>query len=169
MREQTWALKEGHVMRKGGQTALKLSDVHTVTWADVTLRGTRSAGLHLKSDEQSVKITCSESGGGRGGFLAFASDICEALGEAAPDAQLRIDEGAGFSMAIFVIGLVGLGLGLFCALAGGLGWIAEGGTQYLLGGLVSIGVFGFLAFKFAPGQQVTSLSATQLAAKIRAS
>ncbi len=166
---QVWTIKDGHVLRRGGTRAVDLSKIQSATWGDMAVRGTRSAWLYLKGDGEPLKIVCNDSGGGndRAVFLDFVAAISDELNAQNTGAEIRIDGGAGFSMAMFVIGVFGLLGGLFFVLAGAMDWVKRGHILAIVGGLAGAGFMGWLAWSYAPWRQVAQVSAKELGDLVR--
>lgn len=168
--EQVWTIKDGHVMRRGGKQAFDLSTLKSATWGDMTVRGTRSAWLHLQGGSETFKIVCNESGGGRDrrAFLGLVAAICDDLDTQNRGVPIRLDGGAGFSTAMFVIGALGMLGGLFFAVAGALDWVKRGNALAIGGGLAAAAGLGYMAWTYAPWRQVVTATPSDLAKVVRA-
>lgn len=136
---QTWAIKDDHLMRRGGSQALNLADVTSASWNSVTYRGTRSAWLHLYSESGTTKIEHTDGGGARGEFLALIHDIAETMARVNPAVPIKYDYSAPWKIALFVLGIAGTLLGLFLIYAGLTG---NGAVQATVaGGAIAILMF----------------------------
>lgn len=82
----TWALQNGHVMRKGGAKAMRLADVVRAQWGDLTYRGTRYAWLELFGPDGEMKLDCRDAASDtdRRVFLDFATAVLADLHAAQP-------------------------------------------------------------------------------------
>lgn len=154
-------------MKRGGKRALDLSKVESATWGDMTVRGQRSAWLTLNGDGEPFRVACSDGGTGsdRHQFLGLVVAITDKLPE---PARIRMDGGAGFSMAMFVLGILGVLGGLFFMLAGAMDWVKRGNVYAILGGLAAAGFMGWLAWVYAPWKQVVTVSAAEFGSFITA-
>jgi hypothetical protein len=105
--EYVWAVKEGHVMRRGGPV-LKLGDVTSAQWGDVSYRGTRSAWLDLQSGSDQIRLECSDAGlsRDRAHFIDLILAVLAELDRHHQDLGIRYDSGGPFSRALFVLGVV---------------------------------------------------------------
>ena len=161
----TWMIKDGHLMKRGGKRALDLSKVEAATWGDMTVRGQRSAWLTLQGDGEPFRVGCNDGGTGadRHQFLGLIEAISGTLNESA---RIRMDGGVGFSMAMFVLGVLGVLCGLFFVLAGVMDWVKRGNLYAILGGLAAAGFMGWLALSYAPWKQVVTVSAREFGAFI---
>lgn len=135
---QTWAIKDDHLMRRGGVSALKLSDVTSASWNTVTYRGTRSAWLHLVSETGVTKIECTDSGGGRDSFFGLIIAVAQTLGRVNPDLEIKFGYSAPWRTALFILGLAGTLLGTFLIYVGLSGMTGKGGVQATIAGAAMI-------------------------------
>ena len=132
---QTWAIKDDHLMRRGGATALDLAAVTSASWQTVTYRGTRSAWLHLTSPDGVTKLECTDHGGGRDEFLNLISAVALTLARVRPDLEIAHGYSAPWRIALFVLGIAGTLLGLFFVYAGLTNMTGKGSVQATIAGL----------------------------------
>jgi hypothetical protein len=117
--EYVWAVRQGHVMRRGGQ-AFNLAGVDAASWGDVSYRGTRSAWLDLQAGSQKLRLECSEGGlsQDRGQFIGLVIAVLDELDQRSPRLGVRYDQAGVYGRAMFILGLL-LGLvGAICVYAG---------------------------------------------------
>lgn len=167
-RPQVWALKDGHLVRRGADMALDLSKVERAVWGDITHRGIRSAWLYLTGPDGVTKIQCNDAGDGndRTAFLELSKAICETLARVTPDLAIRQDGGAGLKWSMFLIGLIGGLCGLVFVWAGVTGNVKRGEMQaILLGGILATGLL-YMAWSFAPWRGDETLTPAQMAASL---
>lgn len=151
-------------MRRGGKRAVEVSKITSLTWGDMAVRGSRTAWIHLTGDGEPLKISCNESGlsNDRREFLKLASAICEAVEAQQSDVTVRIDGGVGFSMAMFVIGVLGVLAGVGFAISGAMDWVKRDAGLAIIGGLVGAAVMGLLARAYAPWRQARDVPIGEL-------
>lgn len=155
---QIWTIREGHVMRRGGAHALKLADIRSAHWDEVSYRGTRSAWLTLKSPNQALKIECAEAGESRSEFLALVYAISEGLQAVNPNLLIGVDTGGPWRWAAFGMSVILAGLGVFGLYDEVLA--AADTVNYGLAILISagVGVAAYFAWYLSPWRPRTSLS-----------
>lgn len=132
---QTWAIKDNHLMRRGGDSALDLAAVVSASWNTVSYRGTRSAWLHLQADGEVFKIECTDHGGARGGFLDLVRDVAATLSQVNPALEIKHGYSAPWRIALFVFGLAATALAVFLIYAGLTNMTGRGAVQATLAGL----------------------------------
>jgi len=150
--DQTWALKDGYLMRKGADRAIKLSEVTRASWNDMTLRGERSTWLHLTDATGVVKVEGSDSGGetNREILLSLVRAVLEDLEQEAPTLEVRIDGGDAVRRATFIIFAIATLAGLFFFYAGTTGMVVRGAVWAMLGGGLGAAFAGYMAWTYAP-------------------
>lgn len=148
---QVWTIKDGHLMRRGGDSTVKLADVSGVTWGSFAYRGTQSQWLHLKGPQSATKIECNMIGGGdQAEFEALVAAVSSELAQRKPDLKVHISGGGGYMWAMFIIGILGGICGLFFLVAGLMGWVKRGEMQAILLGGGMAAMLSTMAWKFAP-------------------
>lgn len=163
-REQVWAIQDGHLMRRGGASAIDLAHVQGAIWGDMAYRGTRTSWLHLEGEEAVTKIECNDSGVGedRSEFLALIEAICAQLAEVQPDLPVRQGGGRALKWSLFLIGLMGGALGLVFVWAGLTGNVVRGeALAIIFGGLMAASLF-YLAYQYLPWRTDTVLTPAQM-------
>jgi len=161
---QSWTIREGHLLKRGAEAALKLSEVSRATWGDMTHRGTRNAWLHLTGPDGVVKIECSDAGGSksRETFLKLCHKVCETLAREHPDLPIRQGGGDALRWSLFLIGLGAALVGLFFVWAGITGNVKRGEVMAIMLGAGFAGVFGLMVWSFAPWRDVQTLSPKEM-------
>lgn len=157
-------------MRKGGDRAIKLSEVTRANWNDMTLRGVRSTWLQLRDAKGVVKVEGSDSGGdaNRATLLQLIDSVLLELETDAPDLEVRVDGGDAFRRAMFIILALGALGGLFFFYAGATGMVKRGDVWAMLGGGLGAVFAGYLAWTYAPWQSAVFMKPGELAHLIRA-
>jgi hypothetical protein len=131
---QTWAVKDGHLMRRGAPNALKLANVTSASWNTVSYRGTRSAWLHLNTDDATTKIEYTDHGGSRDAFVGLIQAVSASLKEVNPDLEIKYGYSPPWRTALFVLGLAGTVLGLFLVFAGLTNMTGKGAVEATIAG-----------------------------------
>ena len=126
---QTWAIKDDHLMRRGGSSALKLADVRDASWNTVTYRGTRSAWLHLTTDDGVSKIEYTDTGGARDEFFGLIIAVAETLKRVNPSLEIKHGYSAPWRTALLILGILGSLVGLFLVYAGLTNMTGKGGIE----------------------------------------
>lgn len=165
-KQQVWAIKEDHLMRRGAAQALKLADVTSASWNSVSYRGTRSAWLHLTAGDQTTKIECTDSGGGRGEFLALIHAVARVLERVNPDLPIRYGYAAPWRMALFILALLGSLFGLFFVFAGLTDMTGKGAVQATIAGAAMCILLVPVAWSCRPDVKGTTGGPASLAALI---
>lgn len=163
---QTWAIKDHHVMRRGGAAALDLASVTSVSWNTVTYRGTRSAWLHLKSDAGVTKIECTDQGGGRDAFLALVSATALELARVQPDLEIQHGYSAPWRIALFVLGIAGTLIGFFLVFAGLTNMTGKGSVQATIAGLALVILMFPVAWTCRPNFKARTFPSEELAREV---
>ena len=161
--EHTWAIREGHVMRRGG-TAMKLASVTSAKWGEMAYRGTRFAWLHLNAGDETLKIECNDAGAGgdRAAFLDLIGAVARELAEATPDLKVQVGGGDAARWAMFIILVLGVLVGGFFVTAGVLDWVRRGHAYAIgLGGLAAV-FSAWMAWVNLPWRAPQMLSASEL-------
>ncbi|MEM7640688.1 MAG: hypothetical protein AAF269_16655 [Pseudomonadota bacterium] len=135
---QTWAIKDDHLMRRGGANALNLADVTGASWNTVTYRGTRSAWLHLTSETGVTKIEYTDTGGAREEFFALIIAVAQGLERVNPGLQIKHGYSAPWRTALFILGIAGSLLGIFLVYVGLTNMTGKGGVQATIAGAVMV-------------------------------
>jgi len=148
---QVWTIKDGHLMRRGADSAVKLADVTGATWGSFAYRGTQSQWFHLKGAKGTTKVECNVVGGGdQVEFEALVAAISGELAAAKPDLKVHISGGGGYMWAMFIIGILGGICGLLFLIAGLMGLVKRGEMQAILLGGGMAAVLSTMAWNFAP-------------------
>ncbi len=165
-KEQTWAIKDGHLMRRGGAQALDLASVVSASWNTVTYRGTRSAWLHLNADEGVTKIECNDHGGGRDEFFALVQAVLSELERLRPDLEIAQGYSAPWRIALFVLGVAGTLLGLFLIFVGITDMTGRGSVEAGIGGLALVILLFPVAWSCRPNIKAQTSPPHELAREI---
>ncbi len=163
---QTWALKDDHLMRRGGDKALPLAAIISASWNTVTYRGTRSAWLHLKSAHGVTKIECNDQGGGREDFLGLVSAIATDLARVQPQLEIAQGYSAPWRIALFVLGLAGTLIGAFLVFAGLTNMTGKGSVEASIAGLALIVLLVPVAWTCRPNVKARTYPAMELAREV---
>jgi len=131
---QVWAIKDDHLIRRGGDSALKLSDVRSASWNTVSYRGTRSAWLHLNTDDETTKIEFTDNGGARDQFFGLINALSTTLSRVNPELQIAHGYSPPWRTALFAIGIAGTVLGGFLIFAGLTNMTGKGAVQATIAG-----------------------------------
>lgn len=151
-------------MRRGGEAPLNLDHVIRGAWGDIAYRGTRAAWLELRTADQNLKLECTDHGASedRKQFLALVRAICEELDGRHSALAIRTDSGSAYTTAIFIIGLVGIGVGLAVVLGSLYGTFLPGNPLALIAGAIGAAACFLLAASHAPWRQYVPVSPADL-------
>ncbi len=163
---QTWAIKDDHLMRRGGVQALKLADVTEASWNTVTYRGTRSAWLHLSTEEGTTKIEYTDQGGARDEFFGLIVAVSETLSRVNPDLQIKHGYSAPWRMALFLLGLIGTVFGLFLLYVGLTNATGRGNLEASIAGGAMVILMLPVAWSCRPNLNAQTFGPDGLAAEI---
>lgn len=163
---QIWAIKDGHLMHRGAAQALNLARVASASWNTVTYRGTRSAWLHLKSEQGVTKIECNDQGGGRDDFFALVDAILRELSRVQPDLQIAHGYSAPWRLALFILGILGTLLGLFLIFAGVTNMTGRGSVEAGIAGLALVILLFPVAWTCRPNIKAQTVPPLDLAREI---
>lgn len=163
---QTWAIKDGHLMRRGAAQALDLASVTSASWNTVTYRGTRSAWLHLKSDQGVTKVEFNDQGGSRDDFFALVDAVLRELSGVQPDLQIAHGYSAPWRLALFILGIVGTLLGLFLIFAGVTNLTGRGSVEAGIAGLALVILLFPVAWTCRPNIRAQTVPPLELAREI---
>ncbi len=163
---QTWAIKDDHLMRRGGVQALKLADVTEASWNTVTYRGTRSVWLHLSTEEGTTKIEYTDQGGARDEFFGLIVAVSETLSRVNPDLQIKHGYSAPWRMALFLLGLIGTVFGLFLLYVGFTNATGRGNLEASIAGGVLVILMLPVAWSCRPNLHAQTFGPDGLAAEI---
>jgi hypothetical protein len=165
-KEQTWAIKDGHLMRRGGAEALSLGAVTSASWNTVAYRGTRSAWLHLKSGGTITKIECNDHGGGRDQFFALVQAVLAELARLQPDFEIEHGYSAPWRTALFVLGILGTLLGFFLIYFGVTDMTGRGSVEASIAGLALVVLMFPVAWTCRPNLKARTVPPQELAREI---
>lgn len=163
---QTWAIKDGHLMRRGGAQALNLGAVTSASWNTVSYRGTRSAWLHLTSEHGVTKLECNDQGGGREDFFSLISDVAQELSRLNPDLEIVHGYSAPWRIALFVLGIAGTLVGLFLVYAGLTIMTGKGSIEASIAGLAMVILLVPVAWTCRPNLKAKTYPAIELAREV---
>ncbi|MEL6861104.1 MAG: hypothetical protein AAGL11_04640 [Pseudomonadota bacterium] len=163
---QTWAIKDDHLMRRGGVQALNLADVTDASWNTVTYRGTRSAWLHLTTDAGTTKIEYTDQGGARDEFFGLIVAISETLSRVNPGLQIKHGYSAPWRMALFLLGLIGTAFGLFLLYVGLTNATGKGNVEASVAGGALVLLMLPVAWSCRPNLRAETFGPEGLAAEI---
>lgn len=163
---QTWTIKDNHLMRRGGASALNLADITSASWNTVTYRGTRSAWLHLTSGANTTKVEYTDSGGARDEFFALIVAIAQALTQVNPQLEIRHGYSAPWRTALFVLGIMGTLLGIVLVYAGLTNMTGKGGVEAAIAGAAMIILLVPVAWSCRPNMKAQTYGADGLIAEI---
>ena len=155
---ESWAIKDGHLMRRGGAAALELSAVSGATWGEVSYRGTRNTWLNLTGPNGVYKLECNDFGDGRAEFLRLLGDVVSELEVTNPTLQVKIGYVGAARMAMFIIGVVGMLAGLVFLWAGISGNVKRNEGLAIVFGLGFIVLMAPLAWGSRPWGQARYIS-----------
>ncbi len=153
-------------MRRGGANALSLAAVISASWNTVTYRGTRSAWLHLKSDEGVTKIECNDQGGGRDEFFALVQAILSELQRLRPDLEIEQGYSEPWRMALFILGIAGTLLGFFLIYVGVTDMTGRGSVEASIAGLALVILMFPVAWTCRPNMKAKTSPPRDLAREI---
>ncbi len=165
-KEQTWAIKDDHLMRRGGSTALNLAKVTDASWNTVTYRGTRSAWLHLTSEAAVTKIEYTDHGGSRDEFFGLIVAISEVWNRVNPALEIKHGYSAPWRMALFLLGLLGTLAGMFFIFAGLTNMTGRGQVEATIIGGAMIILLLPVAWTCRPNLKAKTYGPEGLAAEI---
>ena len=163
---QTWAIKDDHLMRRGGTTALNLAKVTGASWNTVTYRGTRSAWLHLYSEDVTTKIECTDSGGGRDEFFSLIQAILASLQQVNPSLEIEYGYSAPWRVALFILGILGTFGGIFFVYAGLTNMTGRGQVEATIVGMALLILMVPVAWTCRPNIEAAKFDAASLAALV---
>jgi len=165
-KSQTWTVKDDHLMRRGGATALSLADITSASWNTVAYRGTRSAWLHLTSSDETTKIEFTDSGGARDAFFGLIVAIAQGLKQVNPQLEIRHGYSAPWRTALFVLGLVGTLLGSGLVFAGLTNMTGKGGVEAAIAGAAMVILLLPVAWSCRPNMKAQTFGPDGLIAEI---
>lgn len=165
-RAQTWAIKDDHLVRRGGATALSLATIISASWNTVAYRGTRSAWLHLTSESETTKIEFTDSGGARDEFFGLIVAIAQGLNRVNPQLEIRHGFSPPWRTALFGLGLVGTLLGLGLVFVGLTNMTGKGGVEAAIAGAAMIILLLPVAWSCRPNMKAQTFGAEGLIAEI---
>ena len=163
---QTWAIKDDHLMRRGGSAALNLAKVTGASWNTVTYRGTRSAWLHLYSEDVTTKIECTDSGGGRDEFFALIQAILASLQQVNPSLEIEYGYSAPWRVALFILGILGTFGGIFFVYAGLTNMTGRGQVEATIVGMALLILMVPVAWTCRPNMEAAKFDAASLASLV---
>lgn len=163
---QVWAIKDGHLIRRGGASALKLADVTSANWNSVSYRATRSVWLNLSTDTDTTRIEFTDNGGARDEFFALITAISTTLSQVNPELQIAHGYSAPWRTALFIIGLAGSALGLFLIFAGLTNMTGKGAVEATISGAAMTLLLLPVAWSCRPNLNATTFGPAGLLAEI---
>jgi len=163
---QTWAIKDDHLMRRGGEQRLPLAAITSASWNTVTYRSTRSAWLHLKSEQGVTKIECTDHGEGNTEFLALVSAVSLQLARLQPDLEIEHGYSAPWRIALFLLGIAGTLIGIFLVYAGLTNMTGKGSIQATIAGLALVVLMFPVAWTCRPNFKARTYPPRELALEI---
>ena len=163
---QTWAIKDDHLMRRGGANALSLADVIDASWNTVTYRGTRSAWLHLTTEAGVTKIEYTDTGGARDEFFDLIIAVAQVLKRVNPDLQIKHGYSAPWRTAFFILGIAGSLLGIFLVYVCLTNMTGRGGVQATIAGAVMVLLLVPVAWSCRPNLKAQTYGAGGLIREI---
>ncbi len=151
VREQVWTIKDGHLLKRGADKAVKLSELTGATWGSFAYRGTQSEWLHLKGPSGETKLTCNMVGGpDQATYRSLLEALARELEEANPNLPIKAGGGQAYQIAMFIIGLLGAIGGVVFFIAGALGWAKRSEVMLMILGAGMAFALGSLAWTNAP-------------------
>ncbi|MCR9268417.1 MAG: hypothetical protein NXH72_00370 [Hyphomonadaceae bacterium] len=165
---QTWAIKEDHLMRRGGSTALNLAKVTAASWNTVSYRGTRSAWLHLHSEAGTMKIEYTDHGGARDEFLGLIQAVLDVFQRVNPGLEIEYGYSAPWRVALFILGGLGTLAGLFFIFAGLTNMTGRGQVEATIVGGALVILMLPVAWSCRPNMQARKFSPTALSLELAA-
>ena len=163
---QTWAIKDDHLMRRGGAAALNLADVTAASWNTVTYRGTRSAWLHLTAETGTTKIEYTDTGGARDEFFGLIIAVAQSLARVNPELQIKHGYSAPWRTALFILGIAGSLLGIFLVYAGLTNMTGRGGVEATIAGAAMVILLVPVAWSCRPNIKAQTFGADGLVREI---
>lgn len=165
-KEQTWAIKDDHLMRRGGSAALNLAKVTGASWNTVSYRGTRSAWLHLESEAGTTKIEYTDNGGARDDFFGLIQAILAVFQRVNPGLEIEYGYSAPWRVALFILGLLGTMGGVFFIYAGLTNMTGRGQVEATIVGGALVILMLPVAWTCRPNMQAAKFDAAALSAEI---
>ena len=163
---QTWAIKDDHLMRRGGSTALNLAKVTSASWNTVTYRGTRSAWLHHHSEAETMKIEYTDQGGARDEFFGLIVAVLATLKRVNPGLEIEYGYSAPWRLALFILGILGTLAGVFFIFAGVTNMTGRGQVEASIVGVALIVLLLPVAWACRPNLKAQTFAPDALAAEI---
>ena len=163
---QTWAIKDDHLMRRGGSTALNLAKVTSASWNTVTYRGTRSAWLHLHAEAGTMKIEYTDQGGARDEFFGLIIAVLATLKRVNPGLEIEYGYSAPWRLALFILGILGTLAGVFFIFAGATNMTGRGQVEASIVGVALIVLLLPVAWTCRPNLKAQTYAPDALAAEI---
>jgi hypothetical protein len=158
-REQVWTIKDGHLLKRGGDKAVKLSDLKGATYGSFAYRGTQSEWLHLNGPGGETKLTCNMVGGpDLAAYHGLLRAVAVELSDVNPSLPIKSGGGQAYQVAMFIIGLLGAIAGIVFVLAGALGWAKRSEIMLMIVGAGMALSLGALAWSNAPWRGATILT-----------
>ncbi|MEO1642240.1 MAG: hypothetical protein AAFR74_02810 [Pseudomonadota bacterium] len=163
-REVFWMVRDGHLLKRGAERALNLSEVTSAAWGDMAYRGTRNAWLHLTGPDGVVKIECNDAGVGddRNTFLKLCESVCRVLADECPELPIRQGGGRALQLSMFLLGVMAACVGVLFLWAVLSGTVRQNEVTVGLLGAFMAAAFGYVAWVFAPWQPVQTLSPREM-------
>lgn len=153
-------------MRRGGSSALNLAKVTGASWNTVSYRGTRSAWLHLYSEDHTTKIECTDSGGGRDEFLSLIQGVLASLQRVNPSLEIEYGYSAPWRVALFILGILGTFGGIFFVYAGLTNLTGRGQVEATIVGMALLILMVPVAWTCRPNLEASKFDAASLAALV---
>lgn len=151
VREQVWMIKDGHLLKRGAEKAVKLADLTGATWGSFAYRGTQSEWLHLKGPSGETKLTCNMLGGtDRATYRLLLEALAHELSETNPDLPIKTGGGKAYQIAMFIIGVLGAIAGLVFFFAAAFGFAKRSEVMLMIVGAGMAFALGSLAWANAP-------------------
>lgn len=165
-KEQTWAIKDDHLMRRGGSTAIDLAKVTGASWNTVSYRGTRSAWLHLQTDGVTTKIEYTDHGGARDGFFELITAIASVWTRVNPEIEIKYGYSAPWRTALFILGILGTIAGLLFVYVGLTNMTGKGQVEASIVGAALILLLFPVAWTCRPNMKAETFGPDGLADEI---
>jgi len=165
-KSQTWAIKDDHLIRRGGANALSLAEITSASWNTVAYRGTRSAWLHLTSGTETTKIEFTDSGGARDEFFGLIVAVAQGLARVNPQLEIRHGYSAPWRTALFVLGTVGTLLGLGLVYVGLTNMTGKGGVEATIAGAALVILLLPVAWSCRPNLKAQTFGADGLITEV---
>lgn len=162
-KEQVWTIKDGHLLKRGGENALKLAELTGATWGNFAYRGTQSEWLYLQRPDDVTKLACNMMEGPElASFRSLVAAIAHELETVNPQLPVKTGGGTAFQWSLFLIGLFGGLFGLFFVYAGVMGLVKRSEGFAILFGLLMAGSLLYMAWSFAPWRTGTTVTPSEL-------